>query len=260
MKNFEPVSIISSISLAFLSLPIIMLIVYGLFVYQSPQAFSKEVMNSIILTLSSSATASFISFLLFTPLAYDLARKKLLIHDILTDIPASIPHPIIGVALLILNSPMTPTGQFLHSIGINFFNTYLGLTIALVLVSAPIYIRTLQSFFESMPRDHEYFALSLGSSRIRILYRVILPNSYKGIILASLISMSRAMSEFGSIVIVAYYVLHYPFYGVSSTSVLIYSYYSYYGAEAAVTTASVMVIVSLPFIILARVIRLYMKN
>jgi len=260
MKYFEPVSIISLASLALLSLPIMILIIYGLFIYQSPLGFSKEVLNSIILSLSSSATASFISFLLFTPLAYELSRKKLLIHDILTDIPASIPHPIIGVALVILDSPITPTGKFLQSLGINFFNSYLGLTTALVVVSAPIYVRTLQSFFESMPKDYEYFALSLGTSRIRILYRIVLPNSYKGVILASLISMSRSMSEFGAIVIIAYYILHYPFYGISATSVLIYSYYSYYGPEAAVTTAAVMVIVSLPFIILARVIRLYTKS
>ena len=67
--------------------------------------------------------------------------------------------------------------------------------------------------------------------------------------------MSRALSEFGSIAILAYYVLQSPFYGVSPAAVLIYQYYSYYGLGAAVTTSVTLIGVSVPLAIAVRLVR-----
>ena len=53
-----------------------------------------------------------------------------------------------------------------------------------------------------------------------------LPNGVIGL------PMIRAMSEFGSIAILAYYILQGPFKGVESASVLIYQYYGYYETES----------------------------
>ncbi len=236
-------------------LPVILLLFYGFAVYRSPQSFTRVVFSSIMLTLSSSFTACVIVSALFTPFAYELARRRRPLEEALSEIPASIPHPVVGIALLILDSPLTPTGKALQSIGINFFDSYLGLVIALVTVSAPIYIRSLHSFFESLPKEPELFAMSLGAPRLKVLFNVVLPNSYRGVLLSFLISMSRAMSEFGSIAILAYYVLQPPFNGVSPASVLIYDFYGYYGPTVAVTTAALLVVVSLPFAFAARLIK-----
>lgn len=253
-RRRDSLSIISGISVLILSIPVIIILVYGLLVFRSGEAFTHTVLLSIILTVVSSAAAAAIVFLIFTPLAYELARRKNSLFETASDIPAAIPHPIIGIALLILDSPITPTGRFLNSIGINFFDTFQGLVAALVIVSAPVYIRAAQSLFSSRRIEPEILASSLGASRLRLLYSVVVADSYRGIISASLTAMSRGMSEFGSIAIVAYYVLQSPFKGVEPASVLIYEYYGYYGPQVAITVSALMILISVAIIIALRVV------
>lgn len=245
---------ISYLSLLILIAPVLFLLYEGLGPLRTPQGYSLAVFRSVELTVVSSAIAAVVEIVLFTPLAYFLARNRSGIAESLADLPAVVPHPIVGVALLLLASPLTPFGQFLTSVGLNLYNSILGLVVALTVVSAPVYIKSMKPFFESMSQSPETFALSLGASRSRTFASVVLPNSRRGITNASLIAMSRAMSEFGSIAILAYYVLQAPFAGVNPAPVLIYDYYAYYGLEAAVTASAVLVAISLVLLLVLRLI------
>jgi len=247
--------LIASLTLALLIVPIFLLLYEGFGPLRDPIGYGYEVIRAIELTLVSSAIAAALSVTIFTPLAYYFARTKNSLGEALSDIPASIPHPIIGVAILLIVSPLTPFGRFLLSIGINFFNTFLGLITALTIVSAPIYINSMHPFFQSMNIAHENYALGLGASKFRTFMSVVVPNSGRGILTASLIAMSRAMSEFGSISIVAYYVLQQPFYGVNPAPVLIFQYYTYYGLGPAVTASAVMIVVSLAMMVILRIVK-----
>lgn len=250
--------LLSEVAIVLLLIPIAVLLYYGLGPLRDAQGLSLLVFRSILLTLFSSALALAVNVLLFTPLAYHLARSDDRLSDALVDIPVSVPHPIIGVALLILDSPQTPTGQLLLSFGINFYNTLLGLVVALVIMSGPIYVRAMQPVFEAKDESPENFARGMGATQIRALYSVVLPNSIGGMVSASLVSMSRAMSEFGSISIIAYYVLQYPFYGVSAASVTIFNLFSGAvpgGLNAAVTASAAMILVALPIAIGGHLVR-----
>src|SRR5271155_3724699 len=119
--------VISLASLFLLLIPVAVLLYYGLGPLRSPAGYSITVLRSIELSLFSSAIAAIFALLLFPPLAYYLAGGRDRLAETLVDIPISIPHPIVGVALVILDSPRTPTGAFLNSIGIDFYNTILGL-------------------------------------------------------------------------------------------------------------------------------------
>ena len=250
--------LIAIASLLLLLVPIIVLLYYGLGPFRDAAGYSAEVIRSIELTLFSSALAVVADFILFTPLAYYLARGHDRISESLVDIPVSVPHPIIGVALLILDSPVTPTGKFLLGLQINFYNTMLGLVTALVIMSAPIYVKSMQPYFQSKDPSPEEFAMGMGASRLRTLYSVVLPNSRDGLTSASLISMSRALSEFGSISIIAFYVLQFPFYGVSPASVTIYEFFSGNmsgGLNAAVTASAAMILVAIPITVAGHMFR-----
>jgi len=250
--------LISIASLLLLLVPVFVLLYYGLGPFRDAAGFSTQVFRSIELTLFSSALAVVADFILFTPLAYYLARGNDRITESLVDIPVSVPHPIIGVALLILDSPVTPTGQFLLSLHINFYNTILGLVTALVIMSAPIYVKSMQPYFESKDPSSEEFAMGMGASRLKTLYSIVLPNSYDGLSSASLIAMSRALSEFGSISIIAFYVLQFPFYGVSPASVTIYEFFSGNmsgGLNAAVSASAAMILVAIPITLAGHMIR-----
>jgi len=249
---------ISLAALALLLVPIVVLLYYGLGPLRSPAGYGAAVFRSIELSLFSSAVAVAVDIALFTPLAYYLAREEDRIAESLVDIPVSVPHPIIGVALLILDSPITPSGKFLLGLHISFYNTLLGLVTALVIMSAPIYVKSMQPYFESRDASAEEFAMGLGASRLRTLFSVVLPDSFDGLTSASLISMSRALSEFGSISIIAYYVLQYPFYGVSPASVTIFQLFSGNvagGLDAAVTASAAMILVALPIALAGHLFR-----
>jgi molybdate/tungstate transport system permease protein len=250
--------VVSLASLFLLLIPVAVLLYYGLGPLRSPAGYSDAVLRSIALTLVSSASAAIVDVVLFTPLAYYLARGRDRLAETLVDVPVSIPHPIVGVALVILDSPRTPTGVFLNSLGIDFYNTVVGLVVALVIMSAPIYVKAMQPYFEAKDPAPEDFAMGMGASRFRTLLSVVLPTSASGVESASFIAMSRALSEFGSISIVAYYVLQYPFYGVSPASVTIFSLFSGAvpgGLDAAVTASAVMILVSLPIALAGHFIR-----
>jgi len=240
---------VSIAAVVLLLIPIAVLLYYGLGPFRSPAGYTASVFRSIELSIVASAVAALVDFALFTPVAYYLARGNDAIVESLIDIPVGIPHPIIGVALLILDSPLTPTGQFLLLLGINFFNTILGLVVALVIMSAPIYIKAMQPYFESRDPSPEEFATGLGASGLRTLVSVVLPDSMSGVVSASLVAMSRALGEFGSISIIAFYVLQYPFYGVSPASVTIFQLFNGAipgGLYAAVTASAAMILVALP--------------
>jgi len=246
------------IALSFLFLllvPILVLLYFGLGPLRTPVGYGPEVFRSVALSLVSSAVAATVDVVAFTPLAYYLARNRNRVTESLVDIPVSIPHPIIGVALLVVSSPITPTGAFLISIGINLFNSILGLVIALVVVSAPIYVKSLQPYFESRDPSPEQFAMGLGASQLRTFFTVVLRDSSRSVISGALLAMSRGLSEFGSIAILAYYVLQSPFYGVNPASVLIYQYYSYFGLGAAVTTSVTLIVISVPLAMAVRFVR-----
>jgi molybdate/tungstate transport system permease protein len=250
--------VVSLASLFLLLVPVAVLLYYGLGPLRSPAGYSAGVLRSIGLSLVSSAIAAVVDVALFTPLAYYLARERDRLAETLVDVPVSIPHPIVGVALVILDSPRTPTGAFLNSLGIDFYNTLLGLVVALVIMSAPIYVKAMQPYFESKDAAPEDFAMGMGASRLRTMLSVVLPSSVPGIESASFIAMSRALSEFGSISIIAYYVLQYPFYGVSPASVTIFALFSGAvpgGLNAAVTASAVMILVSVPIALAGHFIR-----
>ncbi len=235
-----------------LLIPIVVLLYEGFGPMKTPLGYSSGVFVSIELTLLGSAIAVLIAVILYTPLAYYFARNKSTFTQGVADIPASIPHPIVGIALLILVSPFSPLGRFLISVGFNVFNTLLGYVVCLVIVSAPIYIKAMLPFFEAMNRSSENFAAGLGASQLRMFVSVVLPNSWRGILSASLISMSRGMSEYGSIAIIAYELLSRPFYGISPISVFIVTEYESPNLGAAVTTSAVMILISFAILMLLR--------
>jgi molybdate/tungstate transport system permease protein len=247
--------IISYTVLTLLIVPILVLLYEGFGPMRTPSGYSSLVFRSIELTLLGSAMAVVIAVVMYTPLAYYFSRNESTFTQVLADLPASIPHPIVGIALLILVSPFSPLGQFLMSIGFNLFNTLLGYVVCLVIVSAPIYIKAMMPFFESMNRSAENYASGFGASQLRRYVSIVLPNSGRGILSASLISMARGMSEYGSIAIIAYELLSRPFYGISPVSVYIVTEYESANLGAAVTTSALMIVISFAIMFAFRLVQ-----
>lgn len=234
---YRSITIYSAVALALLLSPFIALLYYGYGPFFNRYALDETLLRSIGLTLFASSIAVVLDVFLFTPLAYLAARRKNAVVNALADVPASVPHPLVGIALALLSSPQTAVGKALKALGLNLFDTYAGLIAALMIVSAPVYIRAAQSYFEALPREPELMALSMGASDLRIFW-LVFRGSARGLLASGLTAASRAISEFGSVAVIAYYVSGPPFGLASPASVYIWNLFETYYLSAIPATAT----------------------
>ncbi len=195
-----------------------------------------------LLTSLGTATVSTLIILLFgVPLAYAMGRlefrgKELI--DSLIDLPIIIPQSVAGIALLVLMGPKTPVGEFLKTrFGLDIAGTTLGIIACQVFVSSPFLIRSAMNAFRDMGAELENVSRSLGASPSSTFLRISLPLASGGIFTGCILAWARAISEVGSLMVLAYH----PF----TVSVYTYDLFVQYGLQEARPAAVLLVIVCL---------------
>ncbi|QGG49124.1 sulfate ABC transporter permease subunit CysT [Heliorestis convoluta] len=138
--------------------------------------------------------------------AYVLVRypvKGKTILNSLVDLPFAIPTAVSGLMLLILYGPQSPIGSWLSERGIDIIYAVPGILLAMIFVTFPFSIRAVQPLLMEMGKDKEEVAHTLGASRWQTFRKITLPSLWPGIASGFSLTFSRALAEFGSIVIVA---------------------------------------------------------
>jgi len=130
--------------------------------------------------------------------------------------------------------------------GLCFTETLWGIVIAMAFVSAPFMIRAAQEAFESVDVELEMVARSLGASPARVFWHVTLPLSARGILRGCLLTWGRAISEFGAVVILAYYPMSAP--------VALYYLFITRGLSAAIPMTGLLVLMALAILVGVRLI------
>lgn len=212
-----------------------------------------QFMSSLGVTVLGASIATALNALLGTPAAYALARRMVRWHGALYDLllsPVSIPHTVVGIMLLLVFSPASPLYAALGAL--NPLDTLWGMSLAMFYVSAPIYVMAMREHFERSDPELEHFMGSLGLAPSAVFYSILVRGSIGSIARISLLSMGRAISEFGSLVILAYSVSLAPlFHYVKPATVLIWYKYDVYGLSSAVGYASALLLVTLALSMLA---------
>lgn len=171
--------------------------------------FMNEVLSAFFVTFLAASFSTLILLLLGIPLAYILARRdfkgKNIIESII-DLPLAIPHVIVGIILLITyGSSYSVIGKFLQSIGITIEDSFWGIVFAMTYVSAPLLINTIKEGIKSIDPMMENISRCLGAGPFMTFIKVVLPLTARYIVTGALLSWARAVSEVGSILILAYY-------------------------------------------------------
>ncbi len=209
------------------------------------------VIRSIWLSIYASILASIISFLIGTPFAYLLARSsfggKRFVESII-DLPIVIPHPIVGIAILSVVGKGHWLGKILNEAGIRVMGSVTGIVIVLTFVGMPFYINTVKNGFESIPVRLERVSRSLGASLFSTFFRVTFPLAWRSMIVGGIMCCARAISEFGAVVIIAYYPMVAP--------VLIYERFESYGLEYSLPIAVLLMLICLGLFLILRIISL----
>lgn len=209
-----------------------------------------ELRSSLLLTAVSATLATAIGVIGATPVAYALARGRFrgrAIVSAIIDLPLLIPHPVAGIALLLVLSRGTPLGAVLGAVGAQITGSVAGIVCAMLFVSAPLYVSAAREAFDRVDPRFEGVARTLGDSRWMALRRVTLPLAWRGILAAAIVMWARAVSEFGAIVILVYH--------PRVASVLSYERFTTSGLKAALPVAAVLVLLALAPLAALRALR-----
>jgi molybdate/tungstate transport system permease protein len=245
---------ISSLAILFILSPLIALFISidpAVFdkVWFQNNIFSKQAYSALVLTLETSITSTIILLIMGIPLAYILARHSFKGKEFiegLVDVPLMIPHTVAGIMILLAYGRNSLLGNIVQDLGVIIENNFWGIVAAMMFVSFPLMIDTLKLGYEKISVSLELVARSLGASKWFVFRKITLPLLLPNILVGSLLSWARALSEVGAILIVAYY--------PKTMNVLIYEWFNNYGLKYALALSIVMVIFSLIVFIVLRVL------
>ncbi|MDK2782555.1 MAG: molybdate/tungstate transport system permease protein [Thermococcaceae archaeon] len=192
------------------------------------------VLEALKNSLLTSTAAMLISLLFGVPLGYVLARKDFVgksFVQAVVDVPIVIPHSVVGIMLLV-----TFSNKILDS--------YLGIIMAMLFVSAPFTINAARDGFLAVDEKLEHVARTLGASKLKAFLTVSLPIAMPSILSGAIMTWARAISEVGAILIVAYY--------PKTAQVLVMEYFNNYGLRASRPISVILVLLSLGIFVVLR--------
>jgi len=254
MKNFQDklflllFIFLSSLIAFFLIIPLAKFFSSVGLVSMGKTILEPEVYSSIFLTLKVAFYGVVFVLLTGVPLAYLLAKYNFFgksVLESLLDIPVMVPHTAAGIALLVAysNGYMQKFLSFFH---LDFIDTTTGIMSAMMFLSAPFLINSAKEGFRKIDKKYENVARTLGASRFKAFFTIILPMAKSDIINGALMMWSRALGEFGAVVIIAYHPMVAP--------VLIYDRFNNYGLKFSAPVAADMIIVSITIFLTLRVL------
>ena len=163
--------------------------------------------HAILLTLWTSALMTAINGTMglltaFVMVRYTFPGKAIL--NAIVDLPLAIPTLVTGVMLVILYGPQQALGAFLdQELGLRVIFAPPGIVLALLFITFPFVVRTIQPVLLDLDQQQEHAAATLGARRWTIFRRIIFPALALPTFSGSLLSFARAVGEFGAVVIVA---------------------------------------------------------
>ena len=170
-------------------------------------ASSTEAVAALKLTFEMAALAAVMNGVLGTITAWVLVRDefrgKALVNAII-DLPFALPTIVVGLVILALYGLQTPLhfaiGSFHFKADVAF--TRWSILVALLFVTLPFVVRTVQPVLIELDRDMEEAARSLGAGEFTIFRRIVLPNILPGILSGMTMGFARAVGEIGSVILI----------------------------------------------------------
>ena len=132
---------------------------------------------------------------------YEFPGKRF--FDAIIDLPFALPTAVAGLTLSTIYSSNGLIGGFLEPFGIKVSFTRLGVLVAMIFIALPFSVRTVQPVLQDMESEMEEAAWSMGASQWQTFWRVILPPLMPAILTGVAMGFSRAVGEYGSVVIIA---------------------------------------------------------
>jgi sulfate transport system permease protein len=162
-------------------------------------AWNPEAKAALELTLGLSGAVVAINAVTGTALAWTLVRDEFpgkRFVNTLIDLPFALPTIVAGLTLLALYGPNS-------AVHVNAAYTRWGVLMALLFVTLPFVVRTVQPVLIELDREMEEAAASLGANRLTILRRIVFPHLLPALLSGVALAFARAIGEFGAVILIA---------------------------------------------------------
>ncbi len=166
-----------------------------------------RVLASFKVSFTASLFAAFCAGLIGFVIAWVLVRypfpgKKF--FDALIDLPFALPTAVAGIVLATIYQPSGMLGRMLmQQFGLQVAYKPLGIVFALIFISLPFVVRTLEPVLQEFDTAMEEAAASLGASRIKVFIHIILPNLFPAMLTGFALAFARGIGEYGSVIFIA---------------------------------------------------------
>jgi sulfate/thiosulfate transport system permease protein len=169
-------------------------------------ATSAEALSTYDVTFTTSLFTALINGIFGTAIAwtivrYDFPGKRII--DASIDLPFALPTAVAGLTLADVYSDTGWIGSIFAPLGIKIAFTRWGVAMAMLFISLPFIVRTVQPVLMELERDVEEAAWSLGATNWQTFRQVILPPLLPSVLTGVALGFSRAVGEYGSTVIIS---------------------------------------------------------
>ena len=135
-------------------------------------------------------------------LAYSTWRWKFVVESIVA-LPLVLPPTVLGFYILVAIGPHSPIGRFYADlVGHPLPFTFEGLLLASILYSLPFAVQPFAAAFEQVDRKLIEASWTLGLSKLKTFFKLILPLSTAGLITGVVLSFAHTLGEFGVVLMV----------------------------------------------------------
>jgi molybdate transport system permease protein len=168
---------------------------------------SGEALSALGLSIRVAIAATLLNALIGIPVAYLLARRTFrgrALVDLLVTLPLVLPPTVTGYYLIVLLGRRGWLGGPVYALsGWSVAFTWYAAVIAATVMALPLLVRTARAAIESVDRELEKAAFTLGRSEWRTALEVTLPLARNGIIAGLVLAFARALGEFGATLMLA---------------------------------------------------------
>lgn len=211
---------------------------------------------SFITAFVAAVIASFFGFIIAWVLVrYPFSGKKLL--DALIDLPFALPTAVAGIVLATIYQPTGIIGRFfIEWFDVRIAYKPLGIVIALIFISIPFVVRTVEPVLQEFDTRMEEAASSLGATRLQVFTNIIFPNLFPALLTGFALAFARGVGEYGSVIFVAGNI---P-YVSEIIPLLIVTKLEQYDYAGATAIALTMLIISFIMLLLINLLQLWIRK
>jgi molybdate transport system permease protein len=124
--------------------------------------------------------------------------------DAAVTLPLVLPPTVLGYYLLVVLGRLSPIGKLYEAVfGSPLVFTWQAAVVAAFFHSAPLLIKAARAALESVDRDYERAARTLGASEWRVFWQVTLPLARRTVLAAVVLAFARALGDFGVTIMIA---------------------------------------------------------